>query len=167
MRSDIFVVAPPDSWLLVIPSASLFSSVIVAAVTAYLVEEEEEYESRPNWRPEDNKSCVLNFFIGCCIVRSSQTKTRQSEKKRRFIKITMFVLKGSLFHCDRMELIIFSSTSPSLSLSICQVWSLNEGRRRRRYNNNFAKGLSESPMFIIYLRLGGKRVYTIKVNCIY
>lgn len=48
MRSDTFVVATPDSWLLVIPSASLFSSVIVAAVTAYLVEEEEEYESRPN-----------------------------------------------------------------------------------------------------------------------
>lgn len=119
MRSDTFVVAPPDSWLLAIPSASLYSSVIVAAVTAYLVKEEEEYESRPNWRPEDNKSCVLNFFIGCCIVRSSQeTKTRQSEKKRRFIKITMFVLKGSLFHCDRMELIIFSITSPSLCLSI-------------------------------------------------
>lgn len=42
MRSDTFVVAPPDSWLLVIPSASQLLGVIVAAVTAYLVEEEEE-----------------------------------------------------------------------------------------------------------------------------
>lgn len=46
MRSDTFVVAPPDSWL-VIPSTSQFLGVIVAAVTAYLVEEE-EYEYRPN-----------------------------------------------------------------------------------------------------------------------